>query len=110
MSTGHQRRAAGIAANLSAVERNRPSYEQAARSALAACIRSGEPFTADDIHRAIPAEAGVDQTNNVVPSLLGVHASAGAIRRLGEANSSRPSRHGSRNQVWIAAHQHENKE
>ena len=101
MSTGHQRRAAGITANLSAAGANQPDYEQAARTALAECLRSGEPFTADDIHRRIPAEVGADETNNVVPSLLGVCASAGEIRRIGAANSARPSRHGSRNQVWI---------
>lgn len=102
MNTGNRRRAAGIAANLSAAERNRPSYDEAARTALARCIRSGEPFTADDVHRRIPAEVEPDASHNVVPSLLGVHASAGLIRRVGAANSSRPSRHGSRNQVWIA--------
>lgn len=103
MSTGHQRRAAGIAANLSAAEANRPDYDAAARRALARCIRSGRPFTADDIHRRIPAELKPTAGSNVVPSLLGVSAAAGEIRRVGEANSARASRHGSRNQVWIAA-------
>lgn len=101
MSAGHQRRAAGITSNLTAAEKRRPSYTEAARAALAECIRTGQPFTADDIHRRIPAEVGTDHTNNVVPSLLGVHAAAGVIRGIGAANSTRPSRHGSRNQIWI---------
>ncbi len=32
--------------------------------------------------------------------LLGI-AAAGVIRGIGAANSTRPSRHGSRNQIWI---------
>lgn len=103
MSTGHQRRAAGIAANLSAAESNRSDYEQAARRALSHCIRSGQPFSADDLHRYIPDDLEADAHHNVVPSLLGVSAAAGELRRVGAANSSRPSRHGSRNALWIAA-------
>lgn len=111
MSTGGRRRAAGIAANLSAAEHNRPDYEQAARRALSRCIRSGQPFSADDIHRHIPDDLEADAHHNVIPSLLGVSAAAGEIHRIGAANSSRPSRHGSRNALWIAAtNYHENKE
>lgn len=111
MSTGHQRRAAGIAANLSAAEANRPSYDEAARAALSRCIRSGAPFSADDLHHHIPDDIEPDTTHNVVPSLLGVYAAAGVIRRVGAANSTRPSRHGSRNALWIATtHQHTEKE
>lgn len=107
MSTGYQRRHAGITANLAATDDAQALYTEAARTALAECVRVGESFTADDVHRRIPPEAGRDRTNNVVPSLLGVLSAAGVIRRVGEVNSSRPSRHGSRNQVWIASHQYD---
>lgn len=102
MSTGYRRRHAGIAANLTAAENNQAVYTEAARAVLAGCIRNGAPFTADDVHRAMPIEAGRDRTNNVVPSLLGALAAQGVIRRVGAASSARRSRHGSRNQIWIA--------
>lgn len=106
-STGYQRRHAGMTANLAASEDNQAAYTEAARTVLAEHIREGAAFTADDVHRAMPAAAGTDRTNNVVPSLLGVLAAQGVIRRVGAANSARPSRHGSRNQVWVAANKGE---
>lgn len=103
MSIEDHRRAAGIAANLASASDNQPDYAEAARSALAACVRSGRPFTADDLHRAIPTGIEPDRSHNVVPSLLGASAAAGVIRRIGAAHSARPSRHSSRNALWIAA-------
>lgn len=102
MTTDEQLRSDGITANLAAATSGNRDYRHHAERVLAEFIRRRIPFTADEIRKAIPD--GVEAHHpNVLPSLLGAAASKHVIRPVGFTNSTRPSRHASRNRVWIAA-------
>lgn len=62
----------------------------------------GVRFSADDVRDQLPADARPHHPN-VMPSVFGVLASAGVIRRVGDVNAARRSRHGSRISVWVRA-------
>ncbi|WP_064059267.1 hypothetical protein [Prescottella equi] len=75
-------------------------YLDAARAALNACITGRVPFSADTVHALIPPAAG-QGGSNVIPALMGAAAKAGRMYRIDDVNSSRRSRHYSRNGLWI---------
>lgn len=94
--------AAGLADRhngMTTVAANSPTYAEAARDAIAR-IQPGTEFTADTIRAAIPQHITAHHPN-VLPSVFGALASAGTIRRIAETNSTRRTRHASRNGIWI---------
>lgn len=84
---------------MTAAAANSPSYADAARDAIER-IKPGVEFTADDIRNAIPGHITAHHPN-VLPSVFGSLASQGLIRRVAETNSTRRSRHASRNGIWV---------
>ena len=100
MSTGHDLRAAGIADNLPAATAPHRPYREAAEDALDRLINTRQPFTSDDVRRAVRGEL-VAHSDNVLPSILGCAAKAGRIVRVTDIAAQRRSRHGSRIGVWV---------
>lgn len=95
----NRERAEGIAANLAADTAAHRGYSDLVRDVIDS-IPPGEPFTADTVRAAIPSSIE-PHSPNVLPSVFGQYAAAGVIRRVGETNAARRSRHGSRNAVWV---------
>lgn len=100
-SKGEQLRMEGMAANVAAATApHRGDYREQAERILAQFVRERREFTADDVHRAIPAGTGPPHSQNVLPSLMGIYAARKVIVPVGWVNSARVSRHASRNRVW----------
>ncbi|MCI2421481.1 hypothetical protein MOQ72_29010 [Saccharopolyspora sp. K220] len=95
----HEGQAAALAA---ATAPQRGDYRQRCEAALAALVRAGGEFTADDVRRLAGPQDGAGR--NVLPSVIGVaaHPDTGIIVPAGEYRSRRRERRGSRNRVWIA--------
>lgn len=102
MSTGEQLRIEGIQKNLAAATSGNRTYRWHAEKALAELIRSKREFTADDIRARIPQNV-VAHHANVLPSVIANARSRGDIVPVGRCRTTRPSRHASRNTVWVAA-------
>lgn len=101
LALGFADRHAGQEATLAAAVAVNRDYRAAAEVALAALVREGRPFTAEDVRKAVPD--GVEpHSPNVLPSVLGTWAARRLIVPCGEYRSRRRSRRASRNRVWIA--------
>jgi hypothetical protein len=86
--------------NLAAAQSVLRTYKDHAEAALIELARTGQEFTADDIRKRIPA--GVEaHSPNVLPSLLGIWSAQDKILPVDWTTSKRPSRHSSRNRVWV---------
>lgn len=91
----------GIEANLAADLAPHRGYADHVRDVIER-MHPGEQFDADTVRSLLPL--GVTPHHpNVLPSVFGSLAAAGLIRRVGEVNASRRTRHGSRNKVWVRA-------
>lgn len=104
MTTGEQLRMDGLAANLAAQTAPHRDYREHAERVLAEFVRERREFTADDVHRQLPDDIKPQSTKspNVIPSLIGSYSAQKVIVPVGWANSTRPSRHASRNRIWTA--------
>ncbi|MEV7042245.1 hypothetical protein [Amycolatopsis sp. NPDC051061] len=101
LALGFADRHAGQEANLAAAVAVNRNYRAAAEAALAALVREGRPFTAEDVRNAVP-DSVEPHSPNVLPSVLGTWAARRLIVPCGEYRSRRRSRRASRNRVWIA--------
>jgi len=74
-----------------------------ADQAMRALIRSGQPFTADDLVRAVGylPDEGTNK-NNAVGALFAAYSRRHEIRPAGSAVTSRAAGHGRRMTVWRA--------
>jgi len=99
-SQGEQLKMVGIDACLAGATSVMRTYRQQAEQIIHDLIRAGDPFTADDVRRAMPPDLE-PHSPNVLPSLLGNLASKGEITSVDWRISRRRSRHASRNRVWI---------
>lgn len=98
----NKERTEGIAANLAAATSINRDYRYHAEASLAALIRSGAPFNADDVRAQIPS--GIEpHSDNVLPSVIGAAAARKQIVGVDRCLSRRRSRHGSRLTVWVGA-------
>lgn len=98
---GEQLKIDGMAANAAAATApHRGDYRQQAEKVLARFVAERREFTADDVHRAIPAGTEPPHSRNVLPSLMGIYSAQKVMVPVGWANSARASRHASRNRVW----------
>lgn len=97
---GEQLKMVGIDACMAAATSVVRTYRQHAEQVIRELVVAGDPFTADDVRRAMPLDAE-PHSPNVLPSLLGNLASKGEITAVDWRTSSRRSRHASRNRVWI---------
>ncbi|MEU4444874.1 hypothetical protein AB0K14_03325 [Actinosynnema sp. NPDC050801] len=96
-------RHAGQQDNLAAASAVHKRYRETVETVLAELVRQGQPFTADDVRKAIPDEVAAEaHSPNVLPSVLGTWAARRVIVSCGEYRSRRRSRRASRNRVWIA--------
>lgn len=102
MSTGEQLRMEGMTANLAAQTAPHRDYREHAEHILAEFVRQRREFTADDVHRQLPDDIKPQsqQHPNVIPSLIGIYSAQKVIVPVGWANSTRASRHASRNRIW----------
>lgn len=100
MTTGEQLRFDGVAANLAAAAApHRSSYRDHVEAILAEFSRQGAKFTAEDVRKRVPT--GVEPHScNVLPSLIRLWSTRGAIEPVGWIAATRPQRHGSVNRVW----------
>jgi hypothetical protein len=106
---GEQLRMIGIDACLAAAVSINRTYRQHAEAVITELIAAGDPFTADDVRRAMPTDLEAHHPN-VLPSLLGCLSARGAIKPVDWATSGRRSRHASRNRVWIGGNPNKSKE
>lgn len=91
----------GTAAVIAAATAPHRTYKDYAVEALESLITSGRPFTSDDVHALIPEDVK-PHSANVLPALIGSAASRRRIVPAGWIASVRPTRHASRNRMWIA--------
>ncbi len=100
MTTGEQLRLDGVEANLAAATApHRVTFRDHVEALLAEHSRNRTEFSAEDIRKAIPD--GVEpHSHNVLPSLIRLWATRGAIEPVGWIAATRPTRHGSVNRVW----------
>lgn len=99
-SVGEQLAIDGIEANLAAATApHRVTYRDHVEAILADFSRQGTEFTAEDVRKLIPD--GVEpHSYNVLPSLIRLFSTRGAIEAVGWVAATRPERHGSVNRVW----------
>jgi hypothetical protein len=92
-------RHAGQAANLAAGTAVHRDDRGRVETAVAVLARSGQPFTADDVHRRLDEP----YDRNLVSSVLGVWAQRGHLREaeLRAVPSQSRSRRGSRIRWWV---------
>jgi hypothetical protein len=91
---------AGLSDVLAAAVSINRSYRDYAEHSLTILARSGESFTVDDVHRAIP-DGLLPHHPNLLGALIGTWAMHGRITRVGEKASRRSSRHSAHNGLWI---------
>lgn len=96
---GEQLRHTGIEANLAAALAPQRSFREHAELILGRLCRQGRQFTVDDVRQRIPD--GIEpHSPNVLPSLIRLWSSRGAIEPVGWVRSNRASRHASVNRIW----------
>ena len=93
-------RASGVDNNLATAEGS--EYLRRAEEAIEQLIEMDRPFSADHVRSMIPA-AIVPHSKNVLPSLFSRLSKSGRIRPIGEARSTRKTRHGSTHRMWVPA-------
>ncbi len=100
MTTGEQLRIDGVDANLAAATAgHRATYRDHVEATLARYAREGTEFSAEDVRKTIPP--GIEpHSHNVLPSLIRLWATRGAIEAVGWVRSTRPTRHASVNRLW----------
>lgn len=101
MTAGLDLRHEGIEANLAADAAGHRGFGPFVRAVIESLPRGAE-FSADDVRGFVEPFAEPHHPN-VLPSVFGTLAAAGAIVRVGEVNAARRTRHGSRNAVWRRA-------
>lgn len=76
------------------------------RSVIERLIKSGEPFSADEIRDALEGNEAVERAMfkrpNLLPAIIGGASRKGLIEPIGIVKPSRPSRHANRNLIWRA--------
>lgn len=86
-----------LQAALAQVEANAPAdWKNAASAALARLAATGAPFTTDDVWAQVPQP----QEPRALGALIRAAARAGAIRRVGWRESSRPECHSRPVAMW----------
>lgn len=101
----HQGQAATLAADQSVVR----GHGDFIRAALDAYVSNGDKFSADDVREVaarLAADCGhtFDPSPNLLPAILGGAAASGRIVSVGWVNSTRRTRHASKNRVYRAKH------
>lgn len=102
MTAGLDLRHEGQAANLAADQAAHRGYGDLVRDVIED-MAPGAEFTADTVRLLVKARAPYAEPHhpNVLPSIFGVPRNAGVMERLPrEVNSTRATRHGSRNPVY----------
>lgn len=98
--TGTQLRIVGEDATLAAATAINRDFREHAEDILDDLIEAGRPFTAEDIRRKIPD--GVEpHSPNVLPAVIGRASRAGRIKTIGWCGTTRNTRHGSVNRLWV---------
>lgn len=111
MTTGLERRDEGWSAVQAADQAANRDYGDHIRAALAWLIKTGEPFTSDDVARIAADDANVciccatkPHSPNLIGSIIGTAARAGRITRTGNRRrSTHPSRNAAYNAEWKAS-------
>ncbi|WP_240373138.1 hypothetical protein [Brevibacterium zhoupengii] len=79
------------------------------RATLDRLIKSGEPFSADEIRDALEGNEAVERAMfkrpNLLPAIIGGASRKGLIEPIGIVKPTRPSRHSNRNLIWRATEQ-----
>ena len=105
MAARHEGQSAVIAAD-KALNREHGDF---IRAALDAYVTNGDTFSADDIRDVaarLAEDCGhrFDPSPNLLPAILGGAAASGRIVSVGWVNSTRRTRHASKNRVYRAKH------
>lgn len=102
--TGMQLRNEGQAAVIAADTAAHRDYRRTLQAVLDDLIAARLPFTADDVRRiALERDPCCAPSPNLLPALIGSAARHHRIIPAGWINSSRPTRHASRNRLWVGA-------
>lgn len=100
--TGQQLLDLGLSNALAADLAVHRGHQFAIEQALDTLIRSGEPFTADDLRKLLGPSFRPGTLNLIGAVFAGYHR-AGRIHPIGWCGSERPVRHCGSQRIWIAA-------